>query len=131
MIYAPAFSADGQWLASGSGDYTARIWDVSKTGTSREKSAAVLEGHTHFVYGVAFSPDGSNLIATAGGEDNDIYLWDAKTAKVKTRLAGQGKSFRAAASGGQNPFYKKGSGLPKIFHWEGLDTAFFFESLRG
>jgi len=24
------------------------------------------------------------------------------------------------ASGGQNPFYKKGSGLPKIFHWEGL-----------
>jgi hypothetical protein len=30
------------------------------------------------------------------------------------------------ASGGQNPFYKKGSGLPKIFHWEGLDTLFFF-----
>jgi hypothetical protein len=35
------------------------------------------------------------------------------------------------ASGGQNPFYKKGSGLPKIFHWEGLDTVFsscFFPS---
>jgi hypothetical protein len=38
------------------------------------------------------------------------------------------------ASGGQNPFYKKGSGLPKIFHWEGLDTLFssrFFAYLRG
>jgi hypothetical protein len=33
------------------------------------------------------------------------------------------------ASGGQNPFYKKGSVLPKIFHWEGLDTVFFFVSL--
>jgi len=34
------------------------------------------------------------------------------------------------ASGGQNPFYKKGSELPKIFHWEGLDTVFSFVSLR-
>ena len=33
------------------------------------------------------------------------------------------------ASGGQNPFYKKGSGLPKIFYWEGLDTLFFFVPL--
>jgi hypothetical protein len=30
------------------------------------------------------------------------------------------------ASGGQKPFYKKGSGLPKIFHWDGLNTLFFF-----
>jgi hypothetical protein len=33
------------------------------------------------------------------------------------------------ASGGQNPFYKKGSGLPKIFHWDGFYTLFFFVSL--
>jgi hypothetical protein len=39
------------------------------------------------------------------------------------------KSTANFASGGQNPFYKKGSGLPKIFHWEGLDTVFFFVSL--
>jgi hypothetical protein len=39
------------------------------------------------------------------------------------------KSTANFASGGQNPFYKKGSGLPKIFHWEGLDTLFFFVSL--
>jgi hypothetical protein len=40
------------------------------------------------------------------------------------------KSTVIFASGGQNPFYKKGSGLLKIFHWEGLDTLFFFVSLR-
>jgi hypothetical protein len=30
------------------------------------------------------------------------------------------------ASGGQKPFREKVSGLPKAFHWEGLDTVFFF-----
>jgi len=40
----------------------------------------------------------------------------------------QPKSTLIFASGGQNPFYKKGSGLPKIFHWEGLDTLFVCES---
>jgi hypothetical protein len=39
------------------------------------------------------------------------------------------KSTVTFASGGQNPFYKKGSGLPKIFYWYGLDTLFFFVPL--
>jgi hypothetical protein len=34
------------------------------------------------------------------------------------------------ASGGQKPFREKVSGLPKAFHWYGLDTLFFFVSLR-
>jgi hypothetical protein len=33
------------------------------------------------------------------------------------------------ASGGQKPFREKVSGLPKAFHWGGLDTLFFFVSL--
>jgi hypothetical protein len=33
------------------------------------------------------------------------------------------------ASGGQKPFREKVSGLPKTFHWEGLDTLFFFVTL--
>jgi hypothetical protein len=47
---------------------------------------------------------------------------------VDLGLAGFPKS--TTNSGGQNFFYKKGCGLPKIFHWEGLDTVFFFASLR-
>jgi WD40 repeat protein len=31
VIIALAFSPDGNWLASGSGDHTVRIWDVSET----------------------------------------------------------------------------------------------------
>jgi hypothetical protein len=33
------------------------------------------------------------------------------------------------ASGGQEPFREKVPGLPKAFHWYGLDTLFFFMSL--
>lgn len=67
-----ALSADGRWLASGSWDKTARLWDLtSDTGgvTSYE-----LRGHDEWVLDVAFSPN-SNLLATAGN-DNDIRLWD-------------------------------------------------------
>jgi hypothetical protein len=33
---------------------------------------------------------------------------------------------RHFASGGQKPFREKVSGLPKAFHWEGLNTLFSF-----
>ena len=46
------------------------------------------------------------------------------------QLEFKGEKSDARASGGQNPFYKKGSKQKKIFHWEGLDTLFFFVSLR-
>lgn len=75
VIHALAFSPDGQWLASGSADYTVRIWDVSKIGTAKEKfvAAAVLKGHTDYVYGVAFSPDSSKVVSAS--YDHILRLW--------------------------------------------------------
>ncbi|KAI0401538.1 quinon protein alcohol dehydrogenase-like superfamily [Xylaria palmicola] len=62
-----AFSPDGTFLASASGDHTARIWDVD-SGTT----AAVLP-HEDEVSSVSFSADGSHL--ATGSWDGTIGIW--------------------------------------------------------
>ncbi len=64
-----AFAPDGNTLVSGSWDTTARIWDVA----SGKQTRAVK--HRGGVEAVAVSPDGKAL-ATLGGYDHTLYLWD-------------------------------------------------------
>src|SRR5262249_13954578 len=45
-----------------------------------------LEGHTGWVYALAFSPDGKWL--ASGGADGDIIVWDSGTGKELFRLEG-------------------------------------------
>src|SRR5690349_21330261 len=55
-VGAVAFSPDSRWLATGSADKTARIWDLA-TGETR----AICRGHTDAVCATAFAPDGKVL----------------------------------------------------------------------
>ena len=77
-------------LASGSGDNTARIWDVA-AGECRR----VLEGHTNSVYGVAFAPDASRL-ATASF-DKTARIWSVADGKCLQTLQGHTKEVRSVA----------------------------------
>jgi WD40 repeat protein len=63
-----AFNPDGQFLASGSSDFTVKGWNA-RTG----QSAGTLSGHTGTVSSVAFSPAGDVL--ASGGFDKTVRVW--------------------------------------------------------
>ncbi|MBD2255300.1 NACHT and WD repeat domain-containing protein [Nostoc parmelioides] len=67
-----AFSPDGKYIISGSGDDTVRVWDAN-TGVPIGNP---LKGHESSVYSVAYSPDGKYIVS--GGPDNTILIWNAK-----------------------------------------------------
>ena len=75
------FSPDGQTLASGSRDYTIRLWDVATGNLLR-----TLRGHANAVNSVAFSPDGKTLASASF--DNTFRLWDAATGNLLRTIEG-------------------------------------------
>lgn len=78
----------GQWLASGSGDRTLRLWRLPDG-----KSLKALTGHTDEVWGVTISPDGRLLVS--GSDDRTIRLWRLPDGKALKTLKGQTDTLNA------------------------------------
>jgi WD40 repeat protein len=78
-VLSVAFSIDGKYLATGSGDTTVRIWDASSGDLLR-----VLEGHSAEVGGLAFSPDGKLLVTSS--ENGVLIIWDVATGELLRNL---------------------------------------------
>ncbi len=83
------FSADGSRLLSISADgrgpeppqaapggSAVRIWTADP-----EEGVAVLRGHTSYVYGVVFMPDGSRIVS--GAWDQTVRVWDAASGEQR------------------------------------------------
>jgi WD40 repeat protein len=67
-VHSIAFSPSGEYVLTGGGDGTAKLWSVPH-GTL----TTTFTGHTGAVYGVAFSPDGKQ-VATAS-QDKTARMW--------------------------------------------------------
>ena len=76
-----AFSPNGELVASGSSDYTVRIWDV-KTGQLQRE----LKGHSSTVSSLSFSPNSARV--ASGSWDNTIRVWDAATGQLQLEIKG-------------------------------------------
>jgi WD40 repeat protein len=82
-----AFSPDGTLLVSGVGraPFDCHVWDVA-SGTE----IATYGGHDNIVLATAIAPDGVTA-ATAGGDNNEIHLWNLRDGKQLQALAGVGR----------------------------------------
>ncbi|MGH4019303.1 MAG: TIR domain-containing protein [Pseudonocardiaceae bacterium] len=80
-----AFATDGTMLATGSGDGTVMLWDLTDRTRPRQLGQP-LAAHTGSVWAVAFAPDGHTL--ATGSDDGTVILWDL-TDRTQPRSLGQ------------------------------------------
>ena len=85
-----SFSPDGTKVASGSGDNTVKLWDV----TSGE-CLQTLEGHSLSVTSVSFSPDGTKV--ASGSWDKTVKLWDVTSGECLQTLEGHSSIVRSVS----------------------------------
>ena len=102
-IAAVAVSADGHWLATGSYDGTARLWDLSAANPA--ETGRVLTGRATGITDVVFSPDGRRLVTTSfwggGAVEIDPFAADPAVSAIFLGAAGEAVSDLAFTPNGR------------------------------
>jgi WD40 repeat protein len=118
-----AFSADGQRLASASGDMTVRLWD-----TATGKCEQTLKGHSGIVRAMAFSANCQRLASASG--DRTVRLWDTATGKCEQTLDCDSDSIRAVAFSAGGRRLASASADKTVRLWDAA-TGIYEQTLKG
>jgi WD40 repeat protein len=113
FVYSVAFSADGEWLATGGADGEVRVYRV------RDGFLSWTRKHDKAVYSVAFSCDGSQV--ASGSYDRSVRLWDARTGRTHPDLPRTGRVGAVAFSPTQPDLLAIGDHNNIVTLWDGKD----------
>ena len=111
-----AFSPNGDILASGSQDYTTRLWEA-RSGNL----LGMLKGHEAQVSSIAFSPDGSKVVTCS--YDSSVRIWAVPTGEPQhvLRVDASSEPFTSVAFSPDGSMVAAGSWDKCIHIWDPLD----------
>lgn len=112
-----AYSQDGRFLAVGSEDGTAHVYDVSKKEWKKEP----LRGHRDGLLALAFSPSDSALLAT-GSYDKTVRLWNVVTGELLHSFPAQGAGVRSLSFSADSTILAMAAGQ-EVSLWRLADRA--------
>ena len=102
---------DCKYVLTGNEDGTARLWDAS---TGQEVRTFI--GHSHSIYGVAFSPDGRYILTASA--DRTAKLWDVATGQEVRTLSGHSDAVWSVAFSRDGKHILTGSLDDSVRLWE-------------
>ena len=108
-VWAVSLSKGGRIAAGVDNDVC--IFDIEP-----RQEVTLMKGHTHRVFAVAFSPDGSRI--ASGSSDTTIRIWDVQTGKETLRLEGHTDSLRSVAFSPDGQWLASGSEDRTVRVWD-------------